>query len=100
MRDGHDEQHLMKPKHPPGPPMTLGNMRHLGVQRLVASCLNDACGHQGLIDVSIYPDDNEVPSFARKVVCAKCAARGRHIDVRPNWKEQLTRSSLTGKQWR
>jgi hypothetical protein len=25
----------MKPKHPPGEPMTLGNMRHLGVQRLV-----------------------------------------------------------------
>jgi hypothetical protein len=29
-----------KPKHPPGPPMTLGNMRHLGVQYLVAFCLN------------------------------------------------------------
>jgi hypothetical protein len=26
----------MKPKHPPGPPMTLGNMRELGVRRLVA----------------------------------------------------------------
>jgi len=25
----------MKPKHPPGPQMTLGNMRELGVQRLV-----------------------------------------------------------------
>jgi hypothetical protein len=24
-------------KHPPGPPMTLGNMRQLGVQRLVAA---------------------------------------------------------------
>jgi hypothetical protein len=28
-------------KHPAGPPMTLGNMRQLGVQRLIASCLND-----------------------------------------------------------
>jgi hypothetical protein len=28
-----------EPKHPPGPPMTLGNMRELGVQRLIASCL-------------------------------------------------------------
>jgi hypothetical protein len=27
-------------KHPPGPPMTLGNMRQLGVQRLLISCLN------------------------------------------------------------
>jgi hypothetical protein len=37
------KQDVMASKHPPGPPMTLGNMRHLGVQRLVASCLNDAC---------------------------------------------------------
>ena len=29
----------MVSKHPPGPAMTLGNMRELGVQRLVASCL-------------------------------------------------------------
>ena len=28
------------------------NMRELGVQRLIASCLNDACGHTALIDVS------------------------------------------------
>ena len=62
--------------------MTLGNMRHLGVNRLVASCLKDACRHQGLIDVAKYPDDVEVPSFASKVVCAKRGARGRHIDVR------------------
>jgi hypothetical protein len=31
----------MKPKHPPGDPMTLGNMRALGVRNLVAACLND-----------------------------------------------------------
>jgi hypothetical protein len=80
--------------------MTLGNMRHLGVQWLVATCLNDACRHQGLIDVSKYPGDTEVPSFANKVVCAKCGARGRHIDVRPNWKEQLPSQSLTGKVFR
>jgi hypothetical protein len=29
--------------------MTLGNMRDLGVQRLLASCLNDACRHVALI---------------------------------------------------
>jgi hypothetical protein len=29
--------------------MTLGNMRHLGVQNLIASCLNDACRHTALI---------------------------------------------------
>jgi hypothetical protein len=68
--------------------MMLGNMRRLGAQWLVAHCLYDACRHQGLIDVSKYPDDTEVPSFARKVACAKCGGRGRHIEVRPNWKEQ------------
>ena len=47
-----------------------------------------------------FPDDIEVPSFAIKVVCAKCGARGRHIDVRPNWKEQPPTENLTGKVWR
>jgi hypothetical protein len=42
----------MTTKHPAGPPMTLGNMRKLGVQRLVAYCRRDACRHAGLIDVS------------------------------------------------
>jgi hypothetical protein len=37
---------------------------------------------------------------ASKIVCAKCGARGRHIDVRPNWKEQQPHESLTGKEWR
>ena len=91
---------MAKPKHPPGDPMDLGNMRRLGVQRLVAYCLNPSCRHEGLIDVSKFPDDAEVPSFARKVVCAKCGARGRNIDVRPNWKEQPMGARLTGKQWR
>ena len=36
--------------------MTLGNMRHLGVQRLVAYCLNPSCRHEGLIDVSQFSD--------------------------------------------
>jgi hypothetical protein len=66
--------------------MTLGNMRELGVQRLVASCLNDACQHTALIDVSSYPPDTEVPSFGRRAVCGKCGGRGNKIDVRPNWK--------------
>jgi hypothetical protein len=89
----------MKPKQPPGEPMTLGNMRRLGVQRLVAHCLNPSCHHEGLVDVSKFADDVEVPSLGYKVVCAKCGARGRHIDVQPNWKEQPSQI-LTGKQWR
>ena len=58
------------------------------------------CRHEGPIDVSKFADDVEVPSFARKVVCVKCGARGRHIDVRPNWKEQPSTENLTGKVWR
>jgi hypothetical protein len=61
--------------------MTLGNMRHLGVQHLVATCLKDACRHQGLIDVSKYPDDVEAPRFGSKVVCAKSA--GPNLAARP-----------------
>jgi hypothetical protein len=76
-----------KPKQPAGPAMTLGNMRDLGVSRLIASCLNPSCLHEGLIDVSSYSPETEVPYFSRKVVCAKCGARGRQMDVRPNWKE-------------
>jgi hypothetical protein len=87
-------------KQPSGQPMTLGNMRDLGVQRLIASFLNPACRHEALIDVSSYPADTEVPWFRTSVVCAKCGSRRDKIDVRPNWKEQPTQSSLTGKEWR
>ena len=34
--------HRMTPQRPPGPPTTLGNMRELSVQHLIAYCLNDA----------------------------------------------------------
>jgi hypothetical protein len=78
--------------------MTLGNMRALGGQRLIASCLNPACRHEALIHVSSYPEETEVPSFTKKVVCAKCGSRGRHIDVRHNWKEQTPPASLIGKE--
>jgi hypothetical protein len=90
----------MNPKHPAGPPMTLGNMREFGVQRLIASALSDACRHVALIDVSNYPAETEAPSFGRRVVCAKCGSRGNKIDVRPNCKEHSPGESLTGKQWR
>ena len=86
----------MKPKYPGGPPMTLGNMRELGVQNLIV--VPQRCLPHTLIDASNYPAETEVPSFARRVVCA--SAEGNKIDVRPNWKEQPPRGSLTGKVWR
>ena len=87
-------------KQPPGPPMTLGNMRQLGVQRLIASCLNPACRHTALIEVWSYPAETEIPYFKSRVVCAKCGSRRDKIDVRPNWKEQTPQASLTGKELR
>jgi predicted DNA-binding ribbon-helix-helix protein len=85
-------------KQPHGPPMTLGNMRELGMRRLLVSCLNPDCRHEALIDVSDYPDDTEVSSFVRRMRCSKCD--GEKAFVRPNWKEQPPTESLTGKQWR
>jgi hypothetical protein len=70
--------------------MDLANMRRQGVHHLIAFCLNDACRHQALIDVSNYPADTPVPRFSGKVVCAKCGRRGRWVDVRPNWKERAS----------
>jgi hypothetical protein len=87
-----------KQQQPAGPGMMLGNMRELGVQRLVASCLNDAGRHVALIDVSAYPAETEVPSFRPRVKCGKCG--GRNVDVRPNWKEQPPQQSLVGKVFR
>jgi hypothetical protein len=90
----------MKPKQPAGLPMTLGNMRALGVQRLIASCLNDACHRTALIEVFSYRPKTEIRYFSRHAVCTKSGSRGRHIDVRPNWKEQPAQPSLTGQVWR
>ena len=63
-------------------------MRRQGVRNLIAYCLNDSCRHQAVIDVSKYPGDVLVTWFAGKVVCNKCGARGRRINVRPNWKKR------------
>ena len=71
----------MTPKHPPGPPMTLSNMREQGVHHPIAFRLNDDCRHQALIDVSSYPGRE----FRTRVKCDKCG--GKRVDVRPNWKE-------------
>jgi hypothetical protein len=41
--------------------MTLGKCAKQGVHHLIAYCLNDACRHQTMIDVSRYPRDPPVP---------------------------------------
>ena len=76
----------MTPKHPSGPPMTLGNMREQGVRGLAVYCLNHTCRHHAVMSADEYPADLEVPSFALRLKCSKCGSR--RIDVRPNWRER------------
>jgi hypothetical protein len=64
---------MMNPKPPPGPAMTLGNVRELGVQQLIASCHNDACRHTALIDVWSYPADTDIPYFRSRVTSRLCS---------------------------
>jgi hypothetical protein len=45
----------IKPKHPAGPPMTLSNLRAVGVRGLNALCL--ACRREVRPDVEGYADD-------------------------------------------
>jgi hypothetical protein len=78
-----------KPTQPLGQPMTLGNMRSLGVRGLWACCLNRECRHEVRLCVDDYPDELEVPSFGPRMVCKRCGHVG--ADVRPNWLEQPAR---------
>jgi predicted DNA-binding ribbon-helix-helix protein len=43
------------PKQPPGPPMTLGNMREQGVRGLAVYYLNHACRHHAVVSADDYP---------------------------------------------
>ena len=87
-----------KRRQPHGPPMDLGNMRHLGVRGLAVHCLNPKCRHRAVFSADDYPDDVEVASFQPRMRCSECG--GKDVDVRPNWKEQPVQISLTGKVWR
>jgi len=44
-------------RNPPGEPMTLGNVRQLGMQRLVASCLNNGLSGVSLRFICARTDD-------------------------------------------
>ena len=66
-----------------GPPMTLGNMRSLGVQHLSVHC--PACHRSVAFDVSPYANDVPVPAFGPRMVCTSCGMIG--ADARPDWGE-------------
>jgi hypothetical protein len=77
-------------------PMTLGNMRELGVRSLAVYCWQ--CHHQAVMSADRWPDELAVPTFGPRMVCTRCGIVG--ADARPNWKEQPPRETLTGVQWR
>jgi hypothetical protein len=77
-------------------PMTLGNMRELGVRSLVFRC--HRCQHDRTMNVDHLPGSLTVPSFIPRMVCTSCGIVG--ADARPNWKEQPPRETLTGVQGR
>jgi hypothetical protein len=77
-------------------PMTLGNMRELGVRSLFMSCWN--CHHQAVLSADHWTGDVALPTFGPRMVCTGCGIVG--ADARPNWKERPARESLTGVQRR
>ena len=76
---------MAQPKHPPGPPMDLANMRRNGVRGLSVACLNHTCRHELIFSADDYSGDTKLSWLRSRMVCSKCG--GKRIDVRPNWKE-------------
>jgi hypothetical protein len=55
-------------KTPPGPPMTLANMRMNGVRAVIATC--EACGHTADVNVDALPERVTVPEAGRGLRCS------------------------------
>ena len=68
-------------KTPPGPPMTLANMRLNGVRVVIATC--EACGHKADINVDALPENVTIPEAGRRLRCSRCG--GKQISTRPAW---------------
>jgi hypothetical protein len=65
--------------------MTLGNMRRLGVQRLIASYLNDACRHTALIEHVSYSSRMFQPIESQPIEANRTPwdAREAQVDFSP-----------------
>lgn len=64
-----------------GPPMTLGNMRSLGVRAVAATCR--ACGRAADVVVDQLDRAIFVPDVGRRLRCSACG--GRRVETRPAW---------------
>jgi hypothetical protein len=60
----------------------------LGMQRLIASCLNDACRHTALIDVSSYPAESEgaIIRPPRRLRCMPIDIGGSQSNLQLCWR--------------
>lgn len=73
-------------------PMTLTNMRSLGVTSVSAECLRPRCGHEAVVDASGFPAQTAVPDVGLRLRCTKCG--GRSVATRPEWTESLISQRL------
>jgi hypothetical protein len=64
-----------------GPPMTLRNMRSLGVREVYLDC---ECGRTASVVVDFLSDDVYVPEIRHRYRCSECGSRPRMS--RPDWK--------------
>jgi hypothetical protein len=55
--------------------MTFGNMREQGVRHLSVYCRD--CHHWPLLNVDHMPDDVEIQSIDRRLVCSRCGSVGK-----------------------
>ena len=67
-------------------PMTLGNMRTLGLTCVVVTCVAEGCGDEKAVGVSGWPDTAYVPDVGLRLKCPKCGAL--ELDSRPDWTER------------
>ena len=64
-------------------PMTLGNMRQHGIERVEVSCATAECGYTKSVAVSTWPAEVAVPDVGLRLKCPKCGAP--ELDSRPDW---------------
>src|SRR5215213_6292176 len=69
--------------------MTFGNMREQGVRNLSVYCRD--CHHWPLLNVDHMPDDVEIQTIERRLVCSRCGSVGKS-DTQPNWSERPPRA--------
>jgi ribosomal protein L37E len=65
----------------PEKPITLGNMRDLGLRDLHVTCRT--CGYRTTINVDFWPDEATVLSLGQQLRCRRCGHQG--VDVQLDW---------------